>query len=96
MRTNHEIAGYRSKSGSERNYKVLRKSNKFGKDRVLLRSFGKEPVEFWVDADKLLPAFPVKARPGAETRQCWECGCSFTWADAQNQGGDWNDCYCGC
>lgn len=32
----------------------------------------------------------------AETKTCWECGCTFTYADAKRNGGDWSDSYCGC
>lgn len=30
------------------------------------------------------------------TKRCWECGCSFTYADAKCGGGDWGESYCGC
>lgn len=32
----------------------------------------------------------------AETKQCWECGGAFTFAEAKANGGDWRDSYCGC
>lgn len=32
----------------------------------------------------------------ADTKQCWECGRSFTYHDARSNGGDWSDSYCGC
>ena len=35
-------------------------------------------------------------RPPAQTKQCWECGSSFSYTDAQRNGGDWQDSYCGC
>lgn len=33
-----------------------------------------------------------------ETRTCWECGCTFTYAECRRNGGDWNENggYCGC
>jgi hypothetical protein len=37
-----------------------------------------------------------KKSGNAETKQCWECGCSFTYHDARSNGGDWQDSYCGC
>ncbi len=30
------------------------------------------------------------------TKECWECGCKFTWADSKTNGGDWSEGYCGC
>jgi hypothetical protein len=36
------------------------------------------------------------ARTSAPTKRCWECGCSFSRADANASGGDWNESYCGC
>ena len=91
-----EVVGYVSKSGRQANYKVIATFKKDGADRLKLQSFGKEPVEFWVNRDKIVSPFSIKAKAGAETRQCWECGCLFTWADAQNNGGDWSESYCGC
>jgi hypothetical protein len=35
-------------------------------------------------------------RAAAPTKQCWECGRSFTYADAAKNHGDWADGYCGC
>lgn len=35
-------------------------------------------------------------RPSDETKRCWECGCSFTYADARANDGDWSSSYCGC
>lgn len=96
MKKRYQVYGYTSKSGRQGNYKAIATFKKDGQDRVRLQSFGANPVEFWVDRDKLQEPFPIKAKPGAETRQCWECGCEFTWADAQNNGGDWGESYCGC
>ena len=36
------------------------------------------------------------ARPAAQTKRCWECGGTFTYADAKRNDGDWQDSYCGC
>jgi len=33
---------------------------------------------------------------GDQVKRCWECGCTFTYADARRNGGDWQDSYCGC
>ncbi len=33
---------------------------------------------------------------GGETKRCWECGCTFTYADCKRGGGDWGEGYCGC
>jgi hypothetical protein len=38
---------------------------------------------------------PTRTGP-APTKRCWECGCSFTYAQAKRSGGDWRDSYCGC
>jgi hypothetical protein len=45
-----EIVWYTGKSGVEKKYKIVAKS-KDGK-RVQLESFGKNPIHFWVDAEK--------------------------------------------
>lgn len=55
----------------------------------------REIKAFWVDADKTGKAVYV-SKDTDERRQCWECGCPFTWADANNNDGDWNEGYCGC
>lgn len=96
MKQKHQVVGYTSKSGSRKNYKIVATYKKDGLDRVKLQSFGSDPVEFWVDRGAVQDPFPIKAKPGAEIRQCWECGCSFTWADTKNNDGDWGDSYCGC
>lgn len=36
------------------------------------------------------------ARSSGPTKRCWECGGSFTYQDAKQAGGDWQDSYCGC
>ncbi len=33
---------------------------------------------------------------GGETKNCWECGCRFSYAQARANGGDWGEGYCGC
>jgi hypothetical protein len=38
----------------------------------------------------------VPAKTGGETKRCWECGNTFTYADAKANNGDWKDSYCGC
>lgn len=45
-----EIVWYTGKSGVAKKYKVVANS-KDGK-RVQLESFGKDPIRFWVDAEK--------------------------------------------
>lgn len=47
-------------------------------------------------AEKSAPPTTQGRRHPAETKECWECGCRFTRADARKHGGDWNDSYCGC
>ena len=46
------------------------------------------------------PAATPTAKPNAKrpapTKHCWECGCTFTYADCKKNGGDWSDSYCGC
>ena len=32
----------------------------------------------------------------APTKRCWECGCEFSYGQAQRNGGDWRESYCGC
>lgn len=56
------------------------------------------------EALKLLSSQPAKPQffpkkrssSPASFKRCWECGCSFTYADAKRYGGDWKDSYCGC
>jgi hypothetical protein len=50
-------------------------------------------------ATEVLKGAPAKAAghgAGQPTKRCWECGCTFTYAQAKQYGGDWNDSYCGC
>ncbi len=42
------------------------------------------------------PQVSKPQRGNAQTKQCWECGRRFTYADAKANDGDWNDSYCGC
>lgn len=92
-----EYTGYVSKSGKNGLYKIAaRFKTPEGKKRVKLEGFGKEPISFWVDEEKLCdPPQPVR-RPDEPTLTCWECGCSFTYRECKANGGDWNESYCGC
>jgi len=92
-----EYTGYTSKSGKNALYKIVGTfKTPEGVERVKLEGFGKEPFSFWVDKSKLCaPPAPVR-REGEETRQCWECGCGFTFREAAHNGGDWKESYCGC
>lgn len=92
-----EYTGYVSKSGNLGLWKIVaRFTTDDGTKRAKLEGFGKEPFTFWVDESKLCDPPPPKRRPNEETRQCWECGCDFTYREAQHRGGDWGDSYCGC
>lgn len=53
MKKRYQVYGYTSKSGRQGNYKAIATFKKDGQDRVRLQSFGANPVEFWVDRDKL-------------------------------------------
>jgi hypothetical protein len=79
----YKIVGYVSKAGKLGTYKqTATAKNKFGEgNRVLLQSFGSQPVEFWVDENKL-----VAAPPAAATGKRCNCGdCSeCEWNDDQN------------
>jgi hypothetical protein len=97
----YKIVGYVSKAGKLAVYKqVARTPDKFneGKYRVKLKSFGNEPVEFWVDEEKIVAAPPQSeaARERAPKKTCWECGQEFTYAECKANDGDWSDSYCGC
>ncbi len=100
MAADYKIVGYVSKAGKLGTYKhTATAKNKFGEgNRVKLVSFGSQPVEFWVDENKLVAAPPQSesARANAETKQCWECGCNFTYRDCKQSDGEWSDSYCGC
>jgi hypothetical protein len=56
------------------------------------------PDERADEARKLVASAPASRRSngGSVTKSCWECGRSFTYADAKRSGGDWQDSYCGC
>ena len=92
---NTEIVGYRSKKGSLRAYKLLGKVNdKFneGKQRAHLKSFGVNPVEFWVDAEKLEDAPHVSRASGCSCGEddcCNPCRCA---SYCNCQGGNVYDC----
>jgi hypothetical protein len=96
MRKKVKYTGYISKQGNNALYKIVAKSNKFGKESVKLEGFGKEPFSFWVDKDKLCDPPPPIRREGEQTQTCWECGCDFTFRECAFSGGEWNDSYCGC
>lgn len=97
MRKETETTGYVSKSGKNGLYKIIAKfKTPEGVERVKLESFGKTPVQFWVDKSKLCaPPAPVR-REGEETRTCWECGGQFTYRECKHDGGNWSEDYCGC
>ena len=96
MKDKIKTVSYTGKSGKRANYKVVAKfATKEGVLRYRLKSYGKQSIEFWVDAGKTEKAVYV-SKDTDERRQCWECGCPFSWADAKNNDGDWNDWYCGC
>jgi len=97
MKKETETTGYTSKSGKLGTYKIVgRFTTKEGVKRVKLESFGEEPISFWVDESALCdPPAPMR-KPGEETRNCWECGCEFTYREAKHNGGNWSESYCGC
>jgi len=46
-----------------------------------------------------LQALRAEHKGNGETspkKRCWECGRSFTYAEAKAHDGDWQDSYCGC
>lgn len=92
-----KITGYVSKSGKNGTYTIVgRFKTPEGVNRVKLEGFGNPPIQFWVDEDKLCePPAPVR-KEGEETKECWECGRSFTYRECRHAGGEWNDSYCGC
>ena len=51
-------------------------------------------VAGYCDGQKIIARTAPAAK--AQTKQCWECGGTFTYADCRRQGGDWQDGYCGC
>ncbi len=96
----YTVVGYVGKSGKLGAYKKVHEvPDKFkpGQKRAKLISFDGK-LEFWVDAAKLVdpPAQSEAARKRAPKRDCYSCGCEFTYAEAQRDGGDWSDSYCGC
>ena len=94
------VVGYAGKSGQIRAYNLVGEGpDKFnpGKKRAHLKSLDGQ-LDFWVDAEKLTAAPPqsAAARTRAPKRDSYSCGCQFTYAEAQRNGGDWSDSYCGC
>jgi hypothetical protein len=83
----YKIVGYVSKAGKLGTYKhTATAKNKFGEgNRVLLESFGSEPVKFWTDENKLVAAPPAAATAARRGKRC-SCGdCSeCEWNDDQN------------
>lgn len=51
-------------------------------------------IRRFVAREKATPA--GSGNSNGEMKQCWECGCSFTRADARRNGGDWQEGHCGC
>ncbi len=70
----YKIVGYVSKAGKLGTYKhTATAKNKFGEgNRVLLQSFGSEPVKFWVDENKLVAA-PAGTTATCRCGDCWIC-----------------------
>jgi len=100
MNEDYTVIGYAGKSGKVHAYKLIGTApDKFqpGKKRAHLKSLNDE-LDFWVDAEKLTDAPPQSeaARERAPKRACYSCGCEFTYAEAQRNGGEWSDSYCGC
>jgi hypothetical protein len=100
MKKPTEWTGYVSKAGKNGLYKIIgRFKTPEGVQRVRLEGFAKEgatPIQFWVDESKLCAPPQPKRKEGEETRECWECGCLFTYREAKANGGEWQDSYCGC
>jgi hypothetical protein len=92
----YKIVGYVSKAGKLGTYKhTATVKNKFGEgNRVKLESFGSQPVEFWVDENKLVAAPPTARRSGSGC-DCPEvccvprCSCE---AHCNCRGGNIYDC----
>lgn len=93
----YKIVGYRGASGKLRAYKCTWQGVIKDRERAHLKSFDGQ-LDFWVDAEKLEapPAQSERSRERAEKKTCWECGCEFTYRDAKQHDGDWQDSYCGC
>lgn len=92
------VVSYTSKAGNTRNYKVIKSYYRpeESKNRLKLQSFTNPPVEFWVDKADTGRPISMKNTPHNETRQCWECGCLFSYADCIENKGNWSEYYCGC
>jgi len=101
MNKETKIVGYVSKAGKLGAYKQLNRTpSKFaeGKFRVQLESFGRDPVTFWVDEEKIVAPPPQSeaAYAKAEKKTCWECGVPFSYRECKQNGGEWSNDYCGC
>ena len=89
-----EIVGYTSKSGKTANYKVLwRGVTKSGEKKVKLSSLDGS-FEFFV-ADSAVMSAVTTTTKSSFSKECWECGRSFTKATMFSDG-DWYESYCGC
>ncbi len=84
----YKIVGYVSRAGKLGAYKQkLTVKNKFGEgNRVLLESFGSNPITFWTDEIKLVDAPLAAAEAAARHAKRCDCGdCSdCEWNDDQN------------
>ncbi len=78
----YKIVGYVSRAGKLGTYKhTATAKNKFGEgNRVLLESFGSQPVKFWTDESKLVDAPPAAAGKRCNCGDCSDC----EWNDDQN------------
>lgn len=75
MRNEYSVVGYVGKSGQVRAYKLVGEcADKFhpGKKRAHLKSFGPEPIDFWVPAEKLT-APPPRSESSRRRSGC-SCG----------------------
>ena len=58
--------------------------------------YEKEVSEVWKKIRVAERRVPEEGLYEDETKQCWECGRTFTLRDSRAHDGDWNDSYCGC
>ncbi len=93
------LVSYTSKAGKTATYRATaRVQSKFGPGYRLHLVSMDGRFDFWVDEKLTGPAAPQSAatRQASPQKQCWECGGMFTYRDAKDNGGDWNEGYCGC
>jgi hypothetical protein len=102
-RATHQGAEYYYSGISNRDGALLPRYRLISKDGQ--RSFWGEGVTVVKVYDEptsiqALRDFASKQRRASGSSQpqkaCWECGCLFTARDANENGGDWGDGYCGC